>query len=185
MFRSRAQGEVTSREAARKIFSRASVERLDRNRKRGTLDNQNLEVRRLTESWNIFHAAPIIFCSVLCSSSLWVDQRAISLNPGIVTTSTYILHARVSVVNQLCEFRKQNFKKLIIIIAKVLTCPGVYWAVHHPKNSGSQIILSEAHVLRCIRPCWCQRSQMLSSDFRSRLENDLYSQKKRQNSESK
>ena len=122
MFRSRAQGEVTSREAARKIFSRASVERLDRNRNRGTLDNQYLEVRRVSESWNIFHAAPITFCSVLCSSSLWVDQRAISLNPGIVTTSTYILYARVSVVNQLCEFRKQNFQKLIIIIiAKVIS----------------------------------------------------------------
>ena len=48
-------------------------------------------------------------------------QRAISANPGIVTTSTYILYARVSVVNQFCDFRKQKSKKLIIIIAKVIS----------------------------------------------------------------
>ena len=120
IFRSRAQGEVTSREAARKIFSRASIERLDRNRNRGTQGNQYLEVRRLSESWNIFHAAPIIFCPVLCSSSSWVDQRAISANPAILKMSTNIHYTRVSVVNPFCEFRRRKFKK-IIIIAKVIS----------------------------------------------------------------
>ena len=57
MFRSRAQGEVTTREVARKILSRASVGRLDRNRNRGTQGDQYFEVRRLSESWNNFHAA--------------------------------------------------------------------------------------------------------------------------------
>ena len=68
MFRSLAQGEVTTREAARKILSRVSIERLDRNLNRGTQGDQYFEVRRLSESWNIFRAArPLSSFALLCA----------------------------------------------------------------------------------------------------------------------